>query len=1057
MSLQTFIEILERAGLDPDRDGVLDALWLASLDRDFGLGSEPSGRAALPETSVGVRVISAGGGGPEASPERSEAAPEAKKPLPPLQRQKYSADGAYLYPKTDISAGDITTPASPIQLGAARSLAERLPLARALRPFRRRWRSTRDVELDEEATATLTAERQAFGAQGLYPVMRPRTERWYEAHLVLEDDPAIELWASPLKEFGQMLRETGVFRLVRIWRLRLDPADPINLSRAQLETPAGALVSCRMLGGNPRHLIFFASHGASVHWIDGVYRRLVAGWVGTCAVLLHLQPRRRWAHSLLGEAQALARAPQPGSPNASLSVDALWWRPGPDPSATGVVRIPAAALSPDALGAWARMQMGLGRGSEAFLIDPTEELTPQDLESRADQGVDLGLALTNLRERSMAAFDLAMMLSSAPFTLPVARLVQEVTQGGSTDFTVLADLMLSGLVTSDQDQDGVVRETTAYEIHKAARPTLQRAMRDADAVSLAHALQDRLSAHLSAIAGRDLTFAALLADPNGVEALPSSTQAFARLGLALLTRPERQSDLGWREVLEALDVALLGRLARWAASSQPRDGLTVGDDLRPLIRDPRLVELADDDEDDEPLLRPEVAESLRDRITARPFLGLRILWVDDNPSNNRGVSAALVEGGAAVPVEALSTEQALTRTDLATFDIILSDMSREGNDEAGYDLLAGLKRLGIETPVIIFAGYTMRQPGTLERIRTAGAYDGTNNADELLGAIQRAAQSVVFVRSQKPEGTELYRVRGRLIALMRARAQTLRARPTATPAEAPRSGPPRSHRTGPASSDCALVIAWDTPTAQESSAESIYAPAAERIARWLQSPEGRRIPPGQISLHTEGEPYLGESVNRYVRELQAMPRPTRGSRTLFLYFAGNAARSLTGAVYLLSEKPGSQGLLKPQSGMLAVSDLVKWAIGSDEFDRVISLVEGPLVPIPLGGLNTASALRDAVDLLRPKTKLATASLQIEYLRPPIPGIQPVKFSGELADHFASVVDNLPNRSRPSTAIQGEILVSRLRDHGLDRSLLKSRIDGAFDLPLIRQARPPRER
>ena len=121
--------------------------------------------------------------------------------------------------------------------------------------------------------------------------------------------------------------------------------------------------------------------------------------------------------------------------------------------------------------------MSLGRGSEAFLIDLNETLTDMEIEEVTPRKMQPALALTNLRERSSAAFDLAVMLASAPFTLPVARLVQEVTQEGRSDFTVLAELMLSGIVTT-VNNDNVTRETTFFKIDDAVRPHLLRSLRN---------------------------------------------------------------------------------------------------------------------------------------------------------------------------------------------------------------------------------------------------------------------------------------------------------------------------------------------------------------------------------------------------------------------------------------------------------------------------------------------------------------------------------------------------------------------------------------------------
>ena len=69
--------------------------------------------------------------------------------------------------------------------------------------------------------------------------------------------------------------------------------------------------------------------------------------------------------------------------------------------------------------------MGLGRSSEAFLLDPAATWTEYAAETPASKEEDIKRTLATLQERSAKAYDLAIMLASAPFTLPVARLVQE--------------------------------------------------------------------------------------------------------------------------------------------------------------------------------------------------------------------------------------------------------------------------------------------------------------------------------------------------------------------------------------------------------------------------------------------------------------------------------------------------------------------------------------------------------------------------------------------------------------------------------------------------------
>ena len=203
--------------------------------------------------------------------------------------------------------------------------------------------------------------RLALG-EGTFPVLRPRMERWYEAHVVLEDEPTAELWASPLGEFADVLRATGAFLLVRSWRLRLDAARPRDLKQARLQTPAGGYSSPRTLAGRSHRLVFFASSGTSVHWADGVYANLLKSWSGGGLVLLHLLPRRGWLHTPLGEPQGLARASRPGSAATALNVQAFGWQFGLEISSTSSPSSPgrprpfrlSRELVPYADGPWTR-------------------------------------------------------------------------------------------------------------------------------------------------------------------------------------------------------------------------------------------------------------------------------------------------------------------------------------------------------------------------------------------------------------------------------------------------------------------------------------------------------------------------------------------------------------------------------------------------------------------------------------------------------------------------------------------------------------------------------
>ena len=145
----------------------------------------------------------------------------------------------------------------------------------------------------------------------------------------------------------------------------------------------------------------------------------------------------------------------------------------------------------------------------------------------------------------------------------------------------------------------------------------------------------------------------------------------------------------------------------------------------PLSTTPRFISLSADGE-----LRflPNFAGYLRERLVAAPYLGLSILWVDDNPGNNVEIVPKLRYGGAAKVDLALTTKEALAHPDIRAYDLVLSDMSRHSDDRAGYTLLKRLREQDILAPVIFFAGYTMRHcPGA----PGAGGRRGRLRCDQL--------------------------------------------------------------------------------------------------------------------------------------------------------------------------------------------------------------------------------------------------------------------------------------------------------------------------------------
>lgn len=124
-----------------------------------------------------------------------------------------------------------------------------------------------------------------------------------------------------------------------------------------------------------------------------------------------------------------------------------------------------------------------------------------------------------------------------------------------------------------------------------------------------------------------------------------------------------------------------------------------------------------------------VVEGTISPSVGKPFADASILWVDDRPSNNTYERRSFESLGIHVAL-ALSTEDALAKLEEGrSYDVIISDMGRPPDPEAGYTLLRALRKMRIQTPFVIYAG--SNSPEHKARARSEGAQGSTNNPAEL--------------------------------------------------------------------------------------------------------------------------------------------------------------------------------------------------------------------------------------------------------------------------------------------------------------------------------------
>jgi CheY-like chemotaxis protein len=117
----------------------------------------------------------------------------------------------------------------------------------------------------------------------------------------------------------------------------------------------------------------------------------------------------------------------------------------------------------------------------------------------------------------------------------------------------------------------------------------------------------------------------------------------------------------------------------------------------------------------------------------------RLLWVDDRPSNNRYERSALEALNISVDLST-STEDALQKVaSQGPYDLIISDMGRPPDPQAGYTLLGALRDRGDRTPYVIYA--SSRAPEHFDESVRRGAVGCTNDPTELIEMVSNALRA----------------------------------------------------------------------------------------------------------------------------------------------------------------------------------------------------------------------------------------------------------------------------------------------------------------------------
>jgi hypothetical protein len=361
-----------------------------------------------------------------------------------------------------------------------RELPQQLALQRGLRVLARTTRTGPMVVLDEETTATHSAE-----AGTVIPVLTRSSRRWLSLALVVDTSPSMVLWDGIVAELHILLGQLGAFQAIRIWDLMFRDGTAAICPRGSGGSGGTPRSPRELAGPARRQAILVLTDCTGEAWRSGAAMRALHGWArtGPLAIAQPL-PQRLWPRSALACQYVRIRAPFPGAPNHRLTADPA---DGPlaDADRTGVP-VPILEISPSWLGSWARMVSGPGRtyamaaftgaapASSGDAATAEAERTPEQVVGRFMTGASAG------------AFRLAGLLSAAPLSLSVSamRHIQQAMTG-RTRSQYLAEVYLGGLLCSVQPPESSSGTEPEFDFRPGVRDVLLGTIRRSEAVQVA--------------------------------------------------------------------------------------------------------------------------------------------------------------------------------------------------------------------------------------------------------------------------------------------------------------------------------------------------------------------------------------------------------------------------------------------------------------------------------------------------------------------------------------------------------------------------------------------
>src|SRR5579883_375585 len=480
--IDKLIAALQQANLEMTAKEVADLLWLAlQMNNRGGEASvEPDAASHQPRY--------------DAIPPAQQLPDDTASPpsqSPPLREEPVA--NVYLKTQRAHSSSTVQSWAIPFKSPAAPALPHALAIARALRPFMRRFPSKTTFVFNEPATVQKIAETQ----NSLWaPVVDPLPIRWFDIALVVDEGPSMQLWRQTIVELRTLLEHHGAFRDIRLWRLATDDPDHVQVYAGSSNIKEGRAHSPKeLIDPSGRRLILVVTDCVSAAWHNRKVQQILDLWgKKNFVTLIQMFPRRLWHQTALHLADMIRVASPPrNAANIQLKFHPPRHAFDHFTAADYSFALPIVTLERRSLLPWARMIAGTeSRVVPGALFEKDFPSHPDDVASVQQEHVLSAKKRVQLfrANASPTARKLAGLLAAAPIplNLHVIRLIQH-TMLPTASPVYIAEVLLGGLleqIYSDETIDSF--DHAEYDFIAGVRDELLNIVPIADAYTVLKAV-----------------------------------------------------------------------------------------------------------------------------------------------------------------------------------------------------------------------------------------------------------------------------------------------------------------------------------------------------------------------------------------------------------------------------------------------------------------------------------------------------------------------------------------------------------------------------------------